>query len=155
MQSAVTAHLLAHLGCGRRGLSKSTTGPALSSVVRSTPGQRTLATNLAGGSIHGHAFSGCYQRCGGLIDTHFLPRSHLRQSAVQAGENEIMHTSTVAKTHLVLGGVHIHVDLCRIELQVEHESRVAAVVQHIAVGLFHRMGDQPVANNASVDKKIL
>ncbi len=66
-----------------------------------------------------------------------------------------MYCAPIAKAHLVLGGMHIHIHLGRIQLQVQHKSRVAAVVQHIPIGLLHRVGDQPVANNPPVDEKVL
>ena len=66
-----------------------------------------------------------------------------------------MHSPAVAEPDLVLGGVHIDVDLGRVELQVEHKCGVAAVVEHVAVGLLHGVGHQPVADDPAVDKKVL
>jgi len=49
----------------------------------------------------------------------------------------------------------VDVDAGRIDLQIEHESRVAAVVQHVLIRLAHGVRQQPVANGAAVDKEIL
>ena len=66
-----------------------------------------------------------------------------------------MNTAPVAKAHFVLGGVHVDIDQCGIELQVEHKSRVTTVKQHVAVCLAHRMGDKAIANIATVHIEVL
>ena len=66
-----------------------------------------------------------------------------------------MNTAPVAKAHFVLGGVHIDIDQCGIELQVEHKSRVTTVKQHVAVCLAHRMGDKAIANIATIHIEML
>ena len=66
-----------------------------------------------------------------------------------------MHLPPVAEAHLVLGGVHVHIHLGRVQFQVQHESRVAAVVEHVAVSLLDGVGDQLVADHPAVDEEIL
>ncbi len=82
-------------------------------------------------------------------------RAHLAQGAVQCTVEEIMHHTAVAEAHLMLGRMHIHIHHRRIDLKEQHEGRMATVVQHIAVRLAHRMGDQLVADHAPVDVEIL
>ena len=43
--------------------------------------------------------------------------------------------------------MHIHIDLRRIQLQIKHKRRVATVVEHIAIRLFHGMRDQAVTGD--------
>ena len=60
---------------------------------------------------------------------------------MQAGEDKIVYRATIPKTHLMLGGMHIDIDLRRIQFQEEHERRVATVIEHIAIRLLHGMRD--------------
>ena len=55
----------------------------------------------------------------------------------------------------MLGRVHVDINLTRIDLQVEYKGGVTAVVQHIAVGLLDRVGNQPVPDHPAVDEEIL
>ena len=55
------------------------------------------------------------------------------------------------RTSCLVGCVDI--DLAGIQFQVQHKCRVAAVVQHVAVGLFDRMRHQPVADMRPLTKK--
>ncbi|MNZ95691.1 hypothetical protein D3C78_1148560 [compost metagenome] len=82
-------------------------------------------------------------------------RAHLGQCPVQGAIEEVVHHATVAETHLVLGRVHVDIDHRRIDLEEQHEGRVTAVVQHVAIGLAHRVGDQLVAHHAAVHVEIL
>ena len=82
-------------------------------------------------------------------------RAHLTERPVQGAVEEVVDHATVAETHLVLGRVHVDVDHARIDLEEQHEGRVATVEQHVAVGLAHGMGDQLVAHHAAVDIEIL
>ena len=91
----------------------------------------------------------------GLIQPRFMSRSHVCQSAMQCRENKIVYSPTITKTHFMLGGMHIHINLCRVQFQIEYKRGVATVVEHVSIGLLHRMSDQPVANNAAVHKKVL
>ena len=59
------------------------------------------------------------------------------------------------KPHLLLGRVHVHIHLGRIQFEVEYKGRMPAMVEHVAIGLLDRMGYQLVANHSSIDEKIL
>ncbi|MNZ74185.1 hypothetical protein D3C78_926280 [compost metagenome] len=81
--------------------------------------------------------------------------AHIGQRAMQGAIQEVVDHAAVAETHLVLGRVHVDVDHRRIDLEKQHEGRMAAVVQHVAIGLAHRVGDQLVAHHAAVDIEVL
>ena len=66
-----------------------------------------------------------------------------------------MHHAPIAKAHLMLGGVNVDVHHPRIEFEKEHEGRMPAVEQHVAVCLAHRMGDQLVADHPTIHTEIL
>ena len=66
-----------------------------------------------------------------------------------------MNAAAIAKTHFVLGGVHVHIHRCRIEFEKQDKGRMASVVEHVPVGLFHRVTYQPVLDDAAIDIKIL
>ena len=51
--------------------------------------------------------------------------------------------------------MHIDVHHRRIDVEEQHEGRMPAVEQHVAIGLAHRMGDQLVAHHAPVDVEVL
>ena len=74
---------------------------------------------------------------------------------MQAGEDEVVNCTAISKAHLVFRGVDIDIDLRRIQLEVKHKGGVASMIQHIAISLLYSMGDQPVTNDPSVNKKVL
>ena len=51
----------------------------------------------------------------------------------------LMHGAAVAKAHFGFGGMHVDIDQRRINVEKQHKARMAAVVQHILVGLTHRV----------------
>ncbi len=63
-----------------------------------------------------------------------------------------MDGARVAKPHLGLGRVHVHVHAQRIELEKQHIGRVPIAVQQVLVGLAQRMREQLVAHEAAVDE---
>ena len=75
----------------------------------------------------------------------FLQRMH-DQRAHQAG---------IAEPHLGLGGMHIGVDLLRIERDEQRHHRMAVARQIVGIGRAHRAEDQLVAHRAAVDEQIL
>ena len=82
-------------------------------------------------------------------------RAHIANGALQGPEKEIMNLALLAEAHLVLGGVDVHIHRIRGQIQEEHESRMATVVQHIAIGLTHSVGDHPILYGSAIDKKVL
>ena len=51
--------------------------------------------------------------------------------------------------------MHVDVDLARIEFEVQHEHRMAAVEQHVAISLPHRVRDDAILHRAAVDEEVL
>ena len=74
---------------------------------------------------------------------------------MQGAVEEVMDHAAVTKTHFMLGWVNVDVHRRRIDFQKQHEGRVPAVEQHVAIGLAHRMGHQLVAHHAAIDVEIL
>ena len=74
---------------------------------------------------------------------------------MQGRKKKIMYFATVSKSHFMLCWVDIHVDQCRIDLEVEHKSGVTTVIQHITIGLLNRVRDQLIANHSTIHKKVL
>ena len=70
-------------------------------------------------------------------------------------KNELVHRAGIAEAHFDLGRVHVHVDVRRIDLEVQHVSGMALVVQHVLVGLPDRVREQAVAHVASVHEDVL
>jgi hypothetical protein len=66
-----------------------------------------------------------------------------------------VNQSLITEADFVLGGMHIDVDHRRLQLEVKHKSRMAAVKQDVPVSLLHRMRDQLVANHTTVNEKVL
>ncbi len=66
-----------------------------------------------------------------------------------------MYQATVAKAHFVLGRMHVDVHCRGVQIQVENISGVATVVEHILIGLTHRVGHQLIFDGAPVDVKVL
>ena len=70
-------------------------------------------------------------------------------------EHELVDAARVAEAHLDLRRVHVDVHPARVELEEQHVGRLALAVQHVAVGLAHRVGEHPVAHEAAVDVEVL
>src|SRR5690606_2690 len=74
---------------------------------------------------------------------------------MQATEDKIVHTAVIAKAHLVLCGMDIHIHRGWIQLKIQHKCRVTTVVQHILIGLAYGMADQLVSDSPAIDVKML
>jgi len=74
---------------------------------------------------------------------------------MQRTEQKVMHAAAVAKSHLVLGGMDIDIHLSGIQLHKQGVGGMAVVVEHVPVGLAHRVGHHLVANHPAIDKKVL
>jgi hypothetical protein len=66
-----------------------------------------------------------------------------------------MHHAPVTEAHFVLGRVHVDVDAAGSTSKEQHEGRMPAVEQHVAIGLAHRVGHQLVAHRAAIDEEVL
>ena len=51
--------------------------------------------------------------------------------------------------------MHVDVDALRIEIEEQHERRMAAMEQHVGVSLAHGMGDDAIAHKPAVDVEVL
>jgi hypothetical protein len=77
------------------------------------------------------------------------------QRALHRVENELMHGARFPEADFRLGRVHVDVDQRRIDLDEQADGRLAAAVQHVAVGLAQRVGDHLVADEAAIDEDVL
>ena len=66
-----------------------------------------------------------------------------------------MGEAAFAEAHFVFGRVGIDVDVFGRDVEVEDVHRVAAVVEHVLVGLADGMRDDFVADDAAVDVEVL
>ena len=60
---------------------------------------------------------------------------------MQGAEQEIMHQAAVPEPDFVFGGVHIDIHSAWRQFQIKHIGWMTAMIQHISIGLFDRMGD--------------
>ena len=65
------------------------------------------------------------------------------------------HQPRVAESHFGFGGVHVGVDLLRIERHEQRHYRMAVARQVIGIGGAHRAQDQFIAHRPAVDEQIL
>ena len=77
------------------------------------------------------------------------------QRFVEGVEHELVYGLAVAETDFGFGGVHVDVDAFGRQFEKQHEGGGEGVVQHIAVGLFHRVQHHFVAHETAVDEAIL
>ena len=66
-----------------------------------------------------------------------------------------MREAAFAEAHFVFGRVGIDVDVFGRDVEVEDVHRVAAVVEHVLVGLADGVRDDFVADDAAVDVEVL
>ncbi len=74
---------------------------------------------------------------------------------MQRVEDKAMDSLAVTEAHFGLTRVYVDVDQRGIQLQEQHERRVAVMVQHILVGLADGMRNQLVTHETAVDVDIL
>ena len=79
----------------------------------------------------------------------------IRDRTVQAAKQEIVYCPTVAKTHLVLGGMHIDIDASWIQFKEQNKCRMPTVEQYVTLSLANGMGNQLVPDDTAIHKKIL
>ena len=82
-------------------------------------------------------------------------RPRNRQCALYRPMHRLVHGAAVAKAHLDLGRVHVHVHQLGHDGGKQHIGRLPVAVQHVFVGGAHAVGDQPVAHIAAVDEDVL
>ena len=65
--------------------------------------------------------------------------------------NGLVHFAAVPKAHLDLGGVYVHVDAQRVDLDIQRIHRLLLAMQHVFIGAARGMGDHLVAHEAPID----
>ena len=75
----------------------------------------------------------------------------LRDGLLQRPDHETAHQAGIAKTHLRLGGMHVHVDGSRWAADVEGQCRMPVGRQHVCVGAAHGAEQELVAYRAAID----
>ena len=70
-------------------------------------------------------------------------------------EDELVDALSFAKAHFALGGMDVHVHLFGRQVEEQHESRVALVVQDVLIGLAQSVAGDFVAHETPVDEEIL
>ena len=101
-------------------------------------------------ALAGRTRVGLFRRCGRR-----RRRPHIPQGLGQLAEDEIVNVSGTPKAHFVLGRMDVHIHQRGVEVEEQHEYRMATVEQHVSVRLTHGMNGQAVAHGASVDVEIL
>ena len=66
-----------------------------------------------------------------------------------------VHAATVPKAHLVLRRMRIRIDTCRVHRQIQHIGRIAAMKQHVPVGMADGMRQRLVRDAAAVHEPVL
>ena len=69
--------------------------------------------------------------------------------------HRLVYLAPVAKAHLNLGRVHIHIHPQRVDGDEQHPAGLAAAVQHVLIGRACAVADQSVTHIAAVDIGIL
>ena len=77
------------------------------------------------------------------------------ERALQRVVDELVDRTRLAKAHLDLGWVHIHIDARRVELKKKDIRRMAAAVQDVGIGFAHCMGEQLVTHETAIDEEEL
>ena len=81
--------------------------------------------------------------------------SYATQFVIEAGHDEIVHASRVAKPNVPLGGMNIHVYVRGVHGQVQDKHGVPTVKHDIPVPLFDAVRDQGILHMPAVDEEIL
>ena len=63
----------------------------------------------------------------------------------------LMHFAAVAKAHLDLGRVHVHIDTRRVDLDIQGIHRLAVAVQHVFIGAACAVAEHFVAHKTAID----
>ena len=82
-----------------------------------------------------------------------MPR--FRECPLDCPKDEIVDGARVAKPDFELLGMRIHVDLERIERQVQQPGRMPSAVAHVAIAEAHGTAEQAIAHHAAIDIEVL
>ena len=78
-----------------------------------------------------------------------------RQRALQCVPHELVHHARIAKAHLDLRRMDVHIHRPWIERQKQEISGLPLPMQQLGIGLPHGVRNHPVAHIAAVDEEIL
>ena len=78
-----------------------------------------------------------------------------RERALERMPHELVHGPRVAKAHLDLGRMHVHIDRARVEIEEQEIGGLPLAVQELGVAFAHRVGEHAVAHVASVHEEVL
>ena len=78
-----------------------------------------------------------------------------RQCLTQARNDKAADTLRIAKAHLGLGRVDVHIDIFARQFEKQREHRVAIASEHVGIGAAHCAGQQAVLYRAAIDEQIL
>jgi hypothetical protein len=77
------------------------------------------------------------------------------ERGAQPPHDQPAHQAGIAEAHLCLGGVDVHIDLARRNLQEQRHHRMPVARQHVLIGAPHRADEQAVFHWPSVDEQEL
>ncbi len=73
----------------------------------------------------------------------------------QAADNQTTHQRGIAKAHLGLGGMDVHIHILRWQSEEQRDERMAVMRQHVHISGAHCTKQQAVAHRAAIDEEIL
>ena len=76
---------------------------------------------------------------------------HFAKHPIQCAEYKVSDASTIAKTHLMLGWMHVYIYMLRPQIEKEYEHGMTTMKHHIAIGLANCMPNNFVSNTSTVD----
>src|SRR5439155_2668735 len=77
------------------------------------------------------------------------------QSFADGGEHQMMHGLTVAKTHLNLRRMDVHIHMIGRQFQEQERDGVSAGHEQAAIGFLQGVAETAVANPSAIDEQIL
>ena len=72
------------------------------------------------------------------------------QRVLDGVAHRLVYRAAVPETHFDLGGVHVHIDQCGVDLHEQRIGRLLVAVQHVFVGAARTVHDHFVAHKAAV-----
>src|SRR3546814_13324804 len=76
------------------------------------------------------------------------------ERAAQPADDHPAHELRVAKAHLGLGRVDVHIDLARRQVKEQRDDRVAIAGEQVGIGAAQGPDEQPVLYRSPVDEQI-
>ena len=76
----------------------------------------------------------------------------MTQSIAHGAEDRTMHRRLIAKAHFRFGGMNVHIDLTRIDLDEQHDRWMPTWIDQPSIRLFYRVRDRTIRNEAAVEE---